>query len=161
MYAGLTALYRYWNPHSKDHFYTTNINEIGTAYHGLKGRHNYISEGIQCLIYTRQVKGSTPLYRYWKASVGDHFYTTSPHEIGTTTHGQKGRHGYISEGIAGYCFSHAIAGTVPLYRYWNGHSVDHFYTTNGGEIGTTIHGQSGRHGYKSEGVACHVIPYYH
>ena len=87
MYAGLTALYRYLNPHFKDHLYTTNINEIGTAYPGLKGHHNYISEGIQCLIYTRQVKGSTPLYRYWLGSVGDHFYTTNPHEIGTTTNG--------------------------------------------------------------------------
>ena len=161
MYAGLTALYRYLNPHVKDHLYTTNINEIGTASPGLKGHHNYISEGIQCLIYTRKVKGSTPLYRYWKPSVGDHLYTTNPHEIGTTTPGQKGRHGYISEGIAGYCFSHAVAGTVPLYRYWNGHSVDHFYTTNGGDIGTTIPGKSGHHGYTSEGVACHVIPYYH
>ena len=160
LYAGLTALYRYWNPSRKDHFYTMNINEIGTAHRGQKGRHNYISEGIQCLIYTRQVKGSTPLYRYWKASVGDHFYTTNPNEIGTTTHGQKGRHGYVSEGITGYCFRSAVAGTVPLYRYYNGRIRDHFYTTNGGEIGTTTHGQTGRHQYTSEGVVCHVIPYY-
>ena len=165
MLAGLTALYRYWNPHSKDHFYTTNINEIGMAFKGLTGRHRYKSEGIQCLLYTRQVKGSTPLYRYWKGSVGDHFYTINPdQEIATTTPGHKGWFGYVSEGIASYCFPHAVAGTVPLYHYWQGKSIlitsIHACTTSGGEIGTTIHGLVGRFGYHSEGVGCHVIPYY-
>jgi hypothetical protein len=160
MLTGLTALYRYRHTRSNDHFYTTNINEIGTAFKGLKGRYNYISEGIQCLLYTRKVKGSVPLYRYFKGSVGDHFYTTNAQEIATTTPGHKGRFGYVSEGITGYCFPHAVHGTVPLYRYWNGKGSDHFYTTNGGEIGTTIRGHVGRYGYRSEGVTCHVIPYY-
>ena len=160
MYAGLTAFYRYWKSSVSDHFYTTNINEIGTAAAGVTGRYGYVSEGTQCLLYSRQVTGSVPLYRYWKAIIGDHFYTTNSQEIGTTTPGTTGQHGYISEGIAGYCFSHAVAGTVPLYRYWKGIVGDHFYTTNAAEIGTTTPGQVGRHGYQSEGVACHVIPYY-
>ena len=41
-----------------------------------------------------------PLYRYWNGR--DHFYTTNPHEIGTITHGRKGRGGYTSEGVACY-----------------------------------------------------------
>ena len=147
-------------PSISDHFYTTNVNEIGTSFKGLKGLHGYISEGTQCLLYTRRVKGTVPLYRYWKASVGDHFYTTNSQEIATTTPGHKGRYGYISEGIAGYCFPHAVAGTIPLYRYWKGKVNDHFYTTHSGEIGTTIPGHVGRYGYASEGVACYVIPYY-
>ena len=98
-------------------------NEIGLAFKGLTGRHHYKSEGIQCLLCTMKVKGSTPLYRYWRGSVGDHFYTTNPHEIATTTPRHKGRFGYVSKGIAGYCFPHAVAGTVPLYRYWQGKSI--------------------------------------
>ena len=47
-----------------------------------------------------------------------------------------------------------------LYRYWKRSVSDHFYTTNAAEIGTTIAGQVGQHGYSSEGVACYVIPYY-
>lgn len=77
-------------------------------------------------------------------------------EIGTITRGVQGKHKYTSEGIAGYCFSKKEEGTVPLYRY-NGNG-DHFYTTNAKEIGTTVPGTIGRHGYKSEGIVCHVIP---
>ena len=50
------------------------------------------------------------------------------------------------------------AGTVPLYRYWNPSSADHFYTTNADEIGTTTSGEVGRYGYHSEGIACYVSP---
>ena len=103
--------------------------------------------------------GSVPLYCYWNTAVSDHFYTTNSQEIGTTTPGSIGQHGYICEGIAGYCFLRPVAGTVPLYRYYKGSVYDHFYTTNAAEIGTAIHGQVGRDGYQSEGVACYVIPY--
>ena len=157
--SGLTSLYRYWKSSVSDHFYTTNIHEIGTAAGGITGHHGYVSEGTQCLLYTRQVAGTVPLYRYWKLAVSDHFYTTSQ-EIGTTNPGVAGQHGYVSEGITGYCFPDAVAGTVPLYRYWKGSVSDHFYTTNAAEIGTTTPGQVGRYGYSSEGVACYVIPYY-
>ena len=92
--------------------------------------------------------------------MSDHFYTTNAAEIGTTTPGSTGQYGYVSEGIAGYCFPSAAAGTVPLYRYWKGSVSDHFYTTNAAEIGTTKSGQAGNYGYVSEGVACYVIPYY-
>ena len=67
--------------------------------------------------------------------------------------------GYISEGIAGYCFPDAVAGMVPLYRYWKGSVRDHLYTTNAAEIGTMTCGQVGNYRYRSEGVACYVIPY--
>jgi hypothetical protein len=152
----LAAFYRYWKSSITDHFYTTNISEIGTSSPGAVGHHGYTSEGFQCFVYSRQVAGTVPLYRYWKSSIGDHFYTTNTNAIGTTTPGATGRYGYTSEGIAGYCFPRTSAGRVPLYRYWSG--SDHFYTTNPREIGTIIGGQVGNHGYRSEGVACYVIP---
>ena len=159
--SALTSLYRYWKGSIVDHFYTTNIHEIGTAAGGITGHHGYVSEGTQCLLYTRQVAGSIPLYRYWKSSVGDHLYTTAAHEIGTTTPGAKGNFDYIGEGITGYCFPQAIPGAIPLYRYWKpGSASDHFYTTSSAEIGTTVPGQEGKHGYFYEGVVCFVIPYY-
>ena len=141
--------------------YTTDIYEIGTATPAQQGHHGYISEGIQCLIHSRQVRETVPLYRYWRprATSNDHFYTTDPDEIGTTTRGRIGHDGYISEGIAGYCFPSAVAGTVPLYRYWKLSVRDHLYTTNAAEIGTTTRGRVGRHGYRSQGVACYIIPY--
>jgi hypothetical protein len=41
---------------------------------------------------------------------------------------------------------------VPLYRYWNARATDHFYTTNWRELGP------GRHGWRFEGIQCHVFP---
>ena len=40
--------------------------------------------------------------------------------------------------------------TVPLYRYWNSSTRDHFYTTNWKEL------KRGRYGYRCEGKACYV-----
>ena len=121
------------------------------------GNYGYISEGTVSLIHTSPVAGSCFLYRYAIHGV-EHFYTTNPHEIGTTTAGQVGKHGYISEGIAGHCFPTQKAGTVPLYRYWQPSNRDHFYTTNANEIGTCTPGVVGKYGYISEGVACYVFP---
>jgi hypothetical protein len=44
------------------------------------------------------------------------------------------------------------AGTVPLYRYFNGALTDHCYTTNWGELGY------GRYGWELEGIQCQVYP---
>ena len=88
--------------------------------------------------------GTVPLYRYWAGGDAiDHFYTINPLEIGTTTKGERGAHGYVCERIAGYCFPTAMPGIVPLYRYHDGHHMDHFYTTNPQEVGTTVAGEIG------------------
>ena len=85
----------------------------------------------------------------------DYFYTTDSLEIGTTTPGEIGNHGYKSEGIAGYCFPEMMSNTVPLYRYYNSKIFNHFYTTNNTEIDTVT---AGEHGYAFEGIACFVLP---
>ena len=43
---------------------------------------------------------------------------------------------------------------APFYRYFRGDGTDHFYTTNILEIRTAVPGQTGDHGYTSEGIAC-------
>ena len=99
-------LYRYWNPGNKDHFYTTNANEIGKIIPGQVGKFGYTSEGITCWVYrnANDYPGIVPLYRYWRAASSDHFYTTNAGEIGVTEANKVGKFGYTSEGIAGYIF---------------------------------------------------------
>ena len=59
-----------------------------------------------------------------------------------TTPGQHGRHGYIAQGVACHLLSAPRRGAVPLYRYYRGGpNANHFYTTNAGEIGTTVVGR--------------------
>ena len=160
-HADLLSFYRYWRAGGADHFYTTNVNEIGAVISPVVGLYGYKAEGIQCLIYSDQVTESIPLYRYFLGGAPlDHFYTTNSDEIGTTTIGEKGKYDFVSEGIAGYCFPSAKLGTIPLYRYYHPRGVDHFYTTNSEEIGTTTVGAVGKYGYKSEGIVCYVLPYY-
>lgn len=136
------SLYRYYNHGIVDHFYTTNWSELGG------GRSGWKYEGVQCKIYKSQVSGTVALYRYWGNN--DHFYTTNLNEIGTGTNGKVGRHGYKSEGVAGYCYPKRVSSSVvPLYRFWNSQYSDHFYTTSKSE-GT-------RASLKYEGVACYVL----
>ena len=141
--------YRYWN--GKNHFYTTNKNEIGTTTPGTIGHYNYTFERVECLIHANQVVGSVPLYRYFQYQLLDHFYTTDADEIGTTTRDQFGKHGYRSEGVSGYCFPLKKPDTVPLYRYRYIHSFDHLYTTEHTLLGNLKK-------YRPEGVTCYVYP---
>jgi hypothetical protein len=89
---------------------------------------------------------TTPLYRYWNPSGGDHFYTTNWSELGS------GRHGWSYEGVQCHVVPRRVTGAVPLYRYWNPSIVDHFYTTNWSELGY------GRYGWLYEGIQCWVFP---
>jgi len=101
---GLVPVYRYFKHDVKDHFYTTNTNEIGVLTAGMTGKHGYVCEGILGYISPTQIPGTVPVYRYWKPSDSDHFYTTNTSEIGVVVVGSSGNHGYVCEGILGYAF---------------------------------------------------------
>jgi len=143
-------LYRYYG--NTDHFYTTDINEIGTATHGEMGKLGYTSEGVVGYCRTRpwsllpRVKRWwVELYRYYSIENKNHFYTTSREE-------GDARPSYHYERIA--CYVHRVTEYMlaPLYRYYNSANVDHFYTVDFDELG------SGRLGYQYEGIECFIYP---
>ena len=146
----LLPIYQYWIPGRKDHFYTQNINEIGQTVPERIGRYNAIAEGIAFSALSIQEVGTVPLFRYFHPRTEDHFYTTNANEIGTTTHGAVGKYGYQSEGITGYVYPTPRAGTVPLHRYYDGKTHDHFYTT----LERLPYPQA--HAYKHERIQCYV-----
>ncbi|MEH2122511.1 hypothetical protein [Nostoc sp.] len=133
------AFYRYYNPSSSDHLYTTNFDELGN------GSGEYIYEGIAAYIPTQQYSGTIPLYRYYSSVASDHLYTTNFSELGNASNG------YVLEGTAGYVYSTQFTGTIPLYRYYSLAASDHLYTTNFNELG------NGKNGYVLEGIAGYVI----
>jgi hypothetical protein len=157
---GLLPVYRYWNANTKDHFYTANPSEINANNVGQTGNNGYTNEGILGYVSPHAFPGSVAIYRYWHHGNTDHFYTSNAAEIGTTTPGAVGNHGYAFEGILGYAYptDHQL---VPVYRYWHEGNTDHFYTANAGEIGTTTPGAVGHHGFKFESVAFQIFNHHH
>lgn len=149
-------VYRYYHAGQHDHFYTADEHEIGVHVQGQAGKHGYVSEGVAFHVFTHHHHGLVPVYRYHHPGHHDHFYTTNGAEIGTTHQGQAGTHGYVCEGVLGYVSPTAFHGGLPVYRYHHEAQHDHFYTSNGAEIGTTHEGQSGNHGFKCEGILGYV-----
>ena len=144
----IVPLYQYWSPRVQDHFYTQSIQEIGVTTPGRKGRHGYSAQGVACHLLSARCSGVESLHRYYVGGHrADHFYTTNAGEIGTTTVGRSGKHGYVYEGVAGYCYKTQIQGTSPLYRFYGGRN-DHFYTK--GPIPNEVAG------YIYEGIQCYV-----
>jgi hypothetical protein len=119
--AGTVPVFRYnKNGNLGEHFYTTNYNELAQG-----SNTGYIFEGVAFFAFPTQVSGSEPVYRYYNATVNDHFYTRSAVTPG----------GYSLERIAFYAYPSALNGSVPVYRYYNGAPVyDHFYIKNQNEF---------------------------
>eukprot|EP01080_Neovahlkampfia_damariscottae_P002613 gene2613-3573_t len=130
-----------------DHFYTSNIHEIGTTQVGVVGNNGYRYEGSIGYIFKEPRPGTVCLHRYHNGN--DHFYTTSINEIGTTQIGASRNGGYKYEGCARFIYHQAGDRRIQLFRYLN--SVgDHFYTTNWNEL------RHENHGYQYEGIAGYV-----
>jgi hypothetical protein len=136
-------MYEYWNPVVGDHFYTTNINELG-YYPG----NNWTFEGVAFNVYDTQVSGTTPLFRYYNYPDGDHFYTADWNELG------YGAYGWYFENVEGYVYPSDSESGIPLFEYWNenGNVLDHFYTTDWNELG------SGAYGWNFSDIPCRVEP---
>jgi len=160
----------------KDHFYTTDEWEIGKwkvpKHVGKKGFGKYKFEGImgRCLNHhhnpwwywerkTHTHCGAIPLYRYYNQRYKDHFYTTNEWEIDCIVPGREGKYGYRYEGIACFVFptNGNERGLVPIHRYYNRENVDHAYTLNPNEFGTTVLGQT-KNGYTYEGIQGYMWP---
>uniref|UniRef100_A0A7M5WYY6 Peptidase S1 domain-containing protein n=1 Tax=Clytia hemisphaerica TaxID=252671 RepID=A0A7M5WYY6_9CNID len=145
---------RYWSWKNRDHYYSTSFNELGFA------KNKYFFRGVQAFLLKSKAIGSTALYQYFKDGGNnfrntDHFYTTDPDE----TSSDDSLAGYGEEKVVGYCFEEEVDGTVPLYRYYRTRKFkDHFYTTDGQELGTPEIGKNAKRRYVYEGIACHVYP---
>ena len=90
--------------------------------------------------------GWGPLYRYYSASITDHFYTRNWGELGS------GGGGYVYEFAEGQIAGTQLSGTVPLYRLYYPNR-DHYYTLSWADV-TNAQAQ----GWNYEGVAGYVLP---
>jgi hypothetical protein len=113
---------------SGKHFYTTDAHEATVAIQN--GR---VLEGIAC--YVLPVTSDpqlpvVPLFRLYKGSIDDHFYTSDQSEADRAVE----QFGYTFELIAcdAYDPNNPPAGTFQLHRFFNPQLGEHFYTTDPG-----------------------------
>lgn len=136
------SLYRLYSHHPADHFYTTNSAERDHAVRA----YGYAYELPAAQILASPAENSVPFFRVYRNR--EHFYTTDEAEK------QRAIAGARDEGIAGFVYAVRQNGTIPLYRLYNPHADDHFYTTSAPEKETCLN--SGV--WNDEGVACYVYP---
>uniref|UniRef100_A0A7S3YV44 DUF5648 domain-containing protein n=1 Tax=Lotharella globosa TaxID=91324 RepID=A0A7S3YV44_9EUKA len=100
---GAVALHKYSNPtQAHDHLYTVDANLVGSTQVGQMGNFEYVYEGVAGYCYPTAKTGTVALHRYWQPNIEDHFYTTDPDTIGTTTPGEEGNSGYKYEKVECY-----------------------------------------------------------
>ncbi len=69
-----------------------------------------------------------PVYRFWSPRYRGHFFTINVAERNHIIANLW--YDWNDEGVAYYAFPDAVAGTVPLYRFWSDRYKHHFYTTS-------------------------------
>ena len=94
------------------------------------------------------VSNPTPVYRFYKTD-GSHFFTNSESEKANVQRTASSSYRY--EGVAFYSYPTQVAGTSPVYRFYNFRQGVHFYTINPNEHQTVLTTASLT--YRYEGVA--------
>ncbi|THH12951.1 hypothetical protein EW146_g7218 [Bondarzewia mesenterica] len=140
-------LRRGYTPSGKDHFYTTNTEEMRHAVEKL----GFNFEGNAAYVFPSSSSYTVPLYRMYSQGAVDHFYTTSASE------GENAiKHlGYTDEGTAAWVYPKYICGSIPLYRAYSPSAKDHFYTTSASEHKKAV----AELGYSNEGVAASHVTF--
>ncbi|KAH7704228.1 hypothetical protein AAVH_28584 [Aphelenchoides avenae] len=96
---GTAPLYRLYHRDVVDHFYTTSASEYDTAINRL----GFKDEGVAGYVYPTHPADCpevAPLYRMYKPTIFDHFYTTSAAERDNAAK----QFGYTDEGIAAWIY---------------------------------------------------------
>lgn len=83
------------------------------------------------LYYGTTMPDSYPVYRFWNAQTGEHFYTADEIEKNKVLTQYSTIFQY--EGVAFRVFKEQKPGTVRLYRFWNQLNGTHFYTVSEAE----------------------------
>lgn len=97
-------IYRIYNPHTGEHFYTQSFDEMIT----LSFKNNWILEGVG---WNAPIHSDTPVYRVYNPNTTDHHYTTDRLEKDTLV-----CLGWNDEGIGWYSDTEK---TIPIYRQYN------------------------------------------
>lgn len=107
-------LHSYYNPTTKDHFYTTNYEVLGAGHSGWE------YNGVVAKILSTPLANTRKLRQYFSKSRKDHRYTVRH------IHGGDWQY----EGIVGYVFDQQVPGTVALMNFENSRVMDNALSLN-------------------------------
>ena len=133
----------------KSAFAGSGYQDEGTAFYAQKNSSGYVLEGTGFYAENSQVSGSTPIYRFYNATTGDHFYTASEDEKNSLVNNAQS--GYSLEDVVYYAFATQVSGSSPVYRFVNPTTNKHFYTISEDEKNLLVNNT--QWGFQSEGVA--------
>ena len=104
--------------------------------------------------FADQVEGTTPLYSFYNSLEHDHFLTASSDEKDGLQNNYDPKHPYLYEGSVWRVETRPAWNNVPVYRFFNKKTYDHFYTISESEkaaLEKTL--AEGKDNYVYEGIA--------
>jgi hypothetical protein len=148
----IRPVYRFYNKKNGSHFYTASSLERYTVATTRSATYGF--EGIAYTVDTSNTASVAPLYRFYNAKKGSHFYTSSATERDDV----KARLSSVLkyEGVAYNVSSAPAEGATTVYRFFNRKNGTHFYTASVTERDSVRDKLGGRYTY--EGVAFYVMP---
>ncbi len=147
-----SPVYRFWSNIYRAHFFTMSEAEKDRVSTELP--QDWAYEGIAYNAYAVPSSDSTPIYRFWSPRYRGHFYTISEGEKNHIIANFSRDWRY--EGPSQYAYASAVAGMMPVYRFWSPRYKHHFFTISEAEKNSTIANLS--HDWQYEGVAFHAFP---
>lgn len=125
------GIHRFWSPVLQGHFYTGNEAERDAIIERWPDVWTY--EGQRYRAFAKQTPGTVPLYRFWSARMGGHFYTADEAEKDAVI--KRWPDTWCFEGVAYYVYPSDtnMADTVSVSRFWGPGVQHHFYTASAAE----------------------------
>ena len=145
-------VYRFYNIKNGTHFYTASSAERYSV--ATKLTKTYRFEGTAYTVDTADPANVTPLYRFYNAKKGTHFYTSSEAERADV----QARLSSIFkfEGVAYNVSSAPVEGATTVYRFFNKKTGTHFYTATEAERDDVTTRLAAT--YRYEGIAFYEVP---
>ena len=108
--------------------------------------------------YKNKSDERVPVYFFYSAFKRDYFWTASEDEMNQLLVSfNTGEDTYQYQGISGHAELKSTEQNVPVYRFWNSKSMDHFYTISEEEKKQLMDDyKSGKDNYEYEGIAWYV-----
>lgn len=99
-----------------------------------------------------------PVYCFYSSTMRDYFWTASENEMNQLLKDfNEGTGTYQYQGISGHAEQTPDKQNLPVYRFWNKRTMDHFYTTSETEKEQLLKDyDDGKDWYEYEGVAWYV-----